>query len=232
MLHTTIDFKEQMAEARRNQILMGAAQVFAQKGYHKATTREIAQAAGVAEGTIYNYFGNKRELLLAMIELLATQSLKDIIFYQPPADPIKLLGTQSLKDTITHQPPVDPKEFIKLILWDRYHLVQERGHLIAPIMAEMFSDPELREEVYRKIAMPLASHLEHYIQTHIDSGLFRPVNPMVVTRAFIGAIIINFAMKLANLDPRYANFSADALIEELASLFMGMLLIPERASEQ
>jgi hypothetical protein len=39
-------------------------------------------------------------------------------------------------------------------------------------------------------------------------------------------------MKLANLDPRYEDISADTLIEELTSLFMGMLLKPERAGEK
>jgi AcrR family transcriptional regulator len=203
MLESPFNFEEQRIEARRTQILMGAAKVFAEKGFHKATTKEIAQAADVSEGTIYNYFDNKRELLLAMIELLAT--------------------TQSLKGIILQQVPADPKEFITLILRDRYQLAQERAYQIAPILAEVFTDAELREEVYRKILMPVAAHLEQYIQSHIDSGLFRPVNPMIVTRLFIGATIINFAMKLANLDPRYENFSADALIEELASLFLGML---------
>ena len=68
VLNEPIDFKEQMAEARRRQILMGAAQVFAEKGFHKATTKQIAKAGGVSEGTIYNYFKNKRELLVAMID--------------------------------------------------------------------------------------------------------------------------------------------------------------------
>lgn len=211
MLNEPTAFKEQLIEARRTQILMGAAKVFSEKGYHKATTKEIAQSAGIAEGTIYNYFGSKRELLLAMIELLAMQSLKSII---------------------TNQPPSRPKEFITLILYDRYQLVQERGGQIAPILAEMFSDGELRAEVYRKIMMPVAAHLEQYIQSHIDSGLFRPVNPMIATRVFIGAVVINFAMKLANLDPRYEETSPELLIEELTSLFLGMLLNNEQTSEK
>ena len=209
MFDPTIDLKEQMVEHRRTQILFGAAKVFAEKGYHKATTKEIAQTAGVAEGTIYNYFSNKRELLLAMMELIATQSLKSIIADNPPAD---------------------PKEFFTMILRDRYQLVEQRGYLIAPIFGEMFSDAELRQEVYRTIAMPIAAHLEKYIQAHIDSGLFRPVNPVITTRMFVGAIIVNFAMKLAKLDPRYEDVSADALIEELVSLFLGTLLKPEPPS--
>jgi len=206
MSSPSLDFKKQMVEARRTQILRGAAEVFAEKGFHKATTKEIAQAADISEGTIYNYFDSKRELLLAMIERLATQSLKGMI---------------------THQPPTDPKEFITMILRNRYQLAQERGYQIAPLLAEVFTDVELRHEVYQKIAMPIATLLEQYIQTHIDSGLFRPVNPVIVTRTFVGAIVINFAMKLANLDPRYADISAEALIEELASFFLEMLLNPE-----
>ncbi|NJN96415.1 MAG: hypothetical protein HC875_21060 [Anaerolineales bacterium] len=90
----------------------------------------------------------------------------------------------------------------------------------------MFSDTELRQEVYLTIAMPIAAHIEKYIQAHIDSGLFRPVDPVITTRMFVGAIIVNFAMKLAGLDPRYDDVSGDALIEELVSLFLATLLKP------
>ncbi len=210
MLNPAELFKQQMIEARRTQILEAAATVFAKKGFHKAKITEIAETAGVAEGTIYNYFDNKRDLLLAMVELLALQSLKSLI---------------------VNQPPTGPKEFITTVLRDRYQLAQERGYLLMPILAEMFTDAELRQEVYRKLAMPVAGLIEKYIQDHIDSGLFRPVNPVIVTRMFIGAIIVNFAMKLAKLDPRYEDISPDALIEELVSLFMGTLLNPERAED-
>jgi len=80
-------FKEQMVEARRTQILLGAAQVFADKGFHKATTKEIAKAAGVSEGTIYNYFNTKRELLFALIDLVGAQSLKTVIEAHRQDDP-------------------------------------------------------------------------------------------------------------------------------------------------
>jgi AcrR family transcriptional regulator len=203
MVNEPIDFKEQMAETRRRQILMGAAQVFAEKGYHKATTKEIAQTAGISEGTIYNYFANKRELLLAMIELLALQSLKSII---------------------TTQPPADPKEFLTLIMCDRYQLAQERGYLIAPIIAEIFTDADLREAVYQQIVMPIASYLEQYMQAHMDAGRFRRLDPLVVTRAFVGAILLNFAVKLSGVDPRYESISADAMIEQLVSFFLDGLL--------
>ena len=51
-------------QQRRTQILEAAAAVFAEKGFHKATTKEIARVAGISEGTIYNYFAQKRDLHL------------------------------------------------------------------------------------------------------------------------------------------------------------------------
>ncbi|RME60710.1 TetR/AcrR family transcriptional regulator, partial [Candidatus Parcubacteria bacterium] len=41
-----LDPREQLVEARRKQILFGAARVFTEKGFHKATTKDIARAAG------------------------------------------------------------------------------------------------------------------------------------------------------------------------------------------
>lgn len=203
MLPTPFNFEEKRTEVRRTQILMGAAQVFAEKGFHKATTREIAEAAGISQGTIYNYFNNKRELLLAMIELIAAQSLRDLI---------------------TSRPPDNPREFFTAILRDRFQLLQARGNLLAPILAEVFTDAELRREAYQQIARPLVAHLEQYLRTHIDSGRFRNIDPLIVTRAFIGAMLINFALKVSHLDHRYEEVSADVLIEQLVSLFLEGLL--------
>jgi TetR/AcrR family fatty acid metabolism transcriptional regulator len=47
---------------RRREILTAAEKVFAAKGYAAATVDEVAAAAGVSKGTMYNYFENKRDL--------------------------------------------------------------------------------------------------------------------------------------------------------------------------
>jgi len=203
MLNPAEHFKQQMIEARRTQILEAAATVFAKKGFHKAKITEIAGVAGVAEGTIYNYFDNKRELLLAMIDLI---------------------GIQSLKGIVIDAPPDDPKTLLTMIMRNRYQLLQEYGHLMAPIIAEIFTDADLREAVYRRIVMPFITHLEQYIQAHINSGEFRPIDPMIVPRALIGATVINFAIKLSGIDPRYDKLSAETLIEQIVSLFLDGLL--------
>ena len=200
------DFKTQMTEARREQILLGAAQVFSEKGFHKATTKQIARAAGISEGTIYNYFDNKRDLLLAMLEVIGTQ-------------PFKVVVEAHAHDT--------PKAFLRAVLSERFQLLQQRGQFMAPVLAEVFADVELREAVYQKIVMPLTGYFEQYLHKQIEAGHFRAINPIVVSRALIGAMIFNAILKVSNIDPRYANFSADEMIEEILTIFVDGLLQPE-----
>jgi AcrR family transcriptional regulator len=211
MLSTEIDVKEQIAEARRSQILVGAAQVFQEKGFHKATTKEIAKAAGVSEGTIYNYFGAKRDLLVALVDMI---------------------GTQSLRTLILDTPPDNPRDLIKAIMRDRYKLVKDNGHIIAPVIAEVFNDVELRRLLYQQIIMPMAQHLEEYLQTHATSGEFRQLHPMVVTRAIMGALVMNFVLKLTELDPRYDEISEEELIDQLSTLVLDGLLLNDQSIEK
>ena len=52
-------------EARREEILRTATELFAEQGFTDAMTQELADRLGVGKGTIYRYFPSKRELLLA-----------------------------------------------------------------------------------------------------------------------------------------------------------------------
>ena len=64
-------WRERRTDELREIILGAAAHVFNEKGFERATTREIAQLAAVSEGTIYNYFGSKRDLLLSLVRQFA-----------------------------------------------------------------------------------------------------------------------------------------------------------------
>lgn len=54
-------------EERRQQIFSGALQCFEQKGYHETTINDLANAAGVSAGLIYQYFTDKRDVLFQVI---------------------------------------------------------------------------------------------------------------------------------------------------------------------
>ena len=54
-------------EAKRELIFEAAEDVFSARGYHNATMSEIASAAGIGKGTIYEYFSSKLQLFQQML---------------------------------------------------------------------------------------------------------------------------------------------------------------------
>lgn len=64
---------------RRDQILMAARDVFARVGYARATVEDIVNQAGVARGTFYLYFEDKRGALEELIDRFAIQIVGAIV---------------------------------------------------------------------------------------------------------------------------------------------------------
>ncbi len=64
----TIKRKEREREARREAILEAASRVFSRKSYYEATIDEIAAEAELAKGTLYNYYRDKQDIFLSLLE--------------------------------------------------------------------------------------------------------------------------------------------------------------------
>lgn len=62
-----MSLNERKQQAAREHVVDAAAPLFVRDGYRSTTTRKVAEAAGVAEGTIFNLFGSKPKLLLAAL---------------------------------------------------------------------------------------------------------------------------------------------------------------------
>lgn len=60
-------------EERRQQILKAARDIFVKRGYHQTTIDDIVAEAGVARGTYYLYFEDKRAVLADLIDRFAAQ---------------------------------------------------------------------------------------------------------------------------------------------------------------
>ncbi len=162
--------REQLIEARRNQILDAAASVFAEKGYHRATTKEIASVAGVSEGTIYNYFDNKADLLIGMMTRLA--ELREL--------------PEELEDALQS----DAREFLVTIFRDRMgRIVQSHENVFQAILPEILTNSELRERYYQEFVQPTAKMLEGYIQARVQRGHLRPIDVPLAVRAVQGMFV-------------------------------------------
>jgi len=83
------------AKERREQLLDCAAELFARNGYARATTSQLAKAAGVTEPIIYRHFASKRELFVALIRRTGERTLamwgEALADATEPADRVKRL---------------------------------------------------------------------------------------------------------------------------------------------
>ncbi len=59
-----------LVRQRRRQIIDAAVKLFVQKGFHKTTTRELARAAGISIGSLYEYVASKEDILYLVCDAI------------------------------------------------------------------------------------------------------------------------------------------------------------------
>lgn len=64
---------------KKQKIINAGLQVFSEKGYYNTTTAEIAQIAGVSTGIVYNYFKDKKDILLQALQVSFENTFKPIL---------------------------------------------------------------------------------------------------------------------------------------------------------
>src|SRR3712207_2109776 len=125
MAERSNDFQAQVAALRRAQILDAATHVFAEQGFHRTTIRDVARAAGVADGTIYNYFANKTALLLGLLD--------------------RINESERRASDLARLNEGDLREFCRSYFRHRLQAIGEDGlKLLRVLLAEMLINAELR----------------------------------------------------------------------------------------
>ena len=170
----SISRRERLKRERKKRILDAAEAVFARKGFHQATIREIAQLAEVADGTIYNYFDNKFDLLLGIIGRVA----------EVERFPSEL--KQALQG--------DVRDFFITAFHERMDRIEQGEQTLRAILPQVLVHPELRKQYYEQYVLRIATLLERYVQAQVDSGRIRqvdvPLTVRMVQGMFLGLLIL------------------------------------------
>lgn len=69
---------EEKVGGRRDQILRAAGRLFSQRGYHGTSMRDLAAALGLTQGSLYNHWASKEELLFAIIDRISDEFLQTL----------------------------------------------------------------------------------------------------------------------------------------------------------
>lgn len=168
------------AERRRQDILQAAARVFASKGFEKATTREIALEADVAEGTIYNYFASKQQLLLDLAQMLQEQ-LAAVVPEPRAAGDLRAAISGAVEQVL--QIVVENAIVVRGLftaVWDRGYGFQ--GYMLPG-------------------AHKLVARVEEFLQDRVEAGAIRPCDVHSVARMVMGMVIYLAAPYVQGIEP-------------------------------
>jgi AcrR family transcriptional regulator len=188
--------REQLIEARRAQILDAAATVFAERGFHRATTKEIARVASVSEGTIYNYFDSKDDLLIGIMARLAE--------------------LRTLDDELMEALTGDVREFFIIMFRHRIGHVRQDQEMLQAILPEVIVNPALRERFHRQFVLRIAMLLEQYVQARVEMGHIRPVDASLTTRVVQAMVVGLLVLDIVGDETLRAGW--DGLPELLATI--------------
>ncbi len=163
-------WSQQRVAHRRNQILDAATRVFAAKGYHQATIRAVAREAGVADGTIYNYFAGKEDLLLGLLDRLNESEDRPV---QLPIEP----GSAE-----------DLPAFLAAYLAHRLDVVWPNAPLFRAVLPELLVNETLRSRYREQVLAPTLALGEAFLAGQIAGGQIRSVDPALAVRAIAGSV--------------------------------------------
>lgn len=203
MSRLTPNARRALVQDRRAQILTAAAKVFAAKGFERATIADIARAAGVAEGSIYNYFKNKSDLLVS----IPRQKI----------EPVVQAITARLPATATA-----PDEALTMIAQNLVTTIRENAFLLRILLSALPSMPTSAREKYMNSVLLYALHLiENYMREQIQQGVLRAdLNPVVAARAFVGLFFPFIILREVLQVDTQSDWDYDALIPTLVPVFL------------
>ncbi len=158
-----------MARNNKDELIRQAAiRVFAREGFHRARMETIAHEAGVAVGTIYNYFESKKDVLLAVFE---AEFEEQISFFE---------GLRKSGLSIPEQ--------IAQILQGHFSLLRERTELAQVLLQERFNPGEGFKEKLSNFHRKVVERIEALIQEGIDQGWVRSCDPRIIAPALFAVV--------------------------------------------
>src|SRR5262245_57756514 len=161
--------KRPSADERREEILREGLRCFAAHGFSGTTTREVAAGVGITEAALYRYFPSKESLYSAIIaRKIETPSLVDLL-----ADDARrrddLAVFTGVARGVLERGAHDP-DFVRIM----FFTALESHELAAPLFASHVG--------------PLREFVTSYVRQRIADGAFRPIDPVLGARAFLGMI--------------------------------------------
>ena len=157
---------------RREDILRASLNLFAEKGFHGTSMRDIAREADITEGLIYHYFASKRDLFRAIIEehsfLPLLRTLPDIAGQ------------------------LDLRALLIVLARGFFDVLRQNTQLTRLLLQEVQVFPEEKEAFFADAVGESISELANILETRMNAKARTQVDPQVASRLFFNALLAFF----------------------------------------
>lgn len=190
----------------RTRILQAAQRLFAAKGFEGTTTRDLAQTAGVAEGTLFRHFANKKAILVEV----ATSGWVDI-----------------LTDLLTELSEMGSYKAIDQVMRRRMWNLQKNADIMRVCFMEVQFHPDLRDRIQTEVIDKMTDVAEAFFQTAIDKGIYRQMDAKLGAKVFLGLFAIAGFSDHTLIEPNASPQEMQKMAEGLADIFLNGVLAKE-----
>jgi AcrR family transcriptional regulator len=187
----------------KSKILEAAQKLFAHKGFNGTTTRDLAEMAGVAEGTIFRHFPSKKAILVE----LATEGWIEI-----------------LTDLLTELSEMGSYKAVGQVMRRRMLNLHKNGDLLRICFLEAQFHPDLRDRIQSDVIAKMTDVAEAFFQTAMDRGIYRQMNPKFVAQVFLGMFAIAGFSYNTILAEGTSPIAQKEMAEGLADIFLNGVL--------
>jgi TetR/AcrR family transcriptional regulator, cholesterol catabolism regulator len=188
--------KERRYNQRKREIIDAAARVFAQKGYHGASTKDIARVLGIQQGSLYHYITSKEEAL----EEVCWQGIGQFLSGAQEILASKQSAPKNIEAAVANHllPMKDRADYVVVFITERQHL------------------PDAMRRRVGKSARLYETVIEDLYARGIADGAFRAdLDVRLAARAMLG-LCNSATLWLA----RPSDYSIDEVVQGFASILL------------
>lgn len=182
-----------------DEILKAAQELFYIKGYENASTREISRKVGISKAALYHHFKNKEEILFR----ICLQAADELVNNMKLAIERNINSGKPLKEQLTDV----------LVEYARTYMKNENFNKI--LLHDIEYLPEDKKQIIYQKEKENVHQLRNFIDRLMNQGIFRKLNPTVVTFSIIGTLHwLYFWYKPTG------HLSLTEIVEQMADLFI------------
>lgn len=203
----TAPLRRRRPEARPEEILAAALDVFTQTGFASARVEDIARRAGLSKGAVYLYFPSKEAMLNALVEQSAG------------------LVAQSAERMVAAAAPGDPEQAFRAVLRMVLTVLSDPEVSAAPrlVLSEAPRFPELAA-YYRTHVIDIGQRaFRALFAAGIERGRFRAVDAEAAMRALMGPVIAHVLLTTVFNRPGDPQHDPAVMADALADIVLNGL---------